>query len=121
MQNKIKINNPQKAELQIAALLFLYSFSGHAYGNISFNEPAAYGLGKESAMTKQYAETGTNEERSQVCARLPLQIQLFAEEPGEAGADTDTAGLCDCRCGEKSGRLHFGSCKAFISVARMIA
>lgn len=48
-------------------------------------------------MTKQYAETGTNEERSQVCVRLPLQIPLFAEEPGEAGADTDTAGLCDCR------------------------
>lgn len=80
-------------------------------------------------MTKQYAETGTNKERSQVCARLPLQIQLFAEEPGEAGADTNTegaagdtgAGLCDCRYGEKSSRLHFGSCKAFISVARMIA
>lgn len=66
-------------------------------------------------MTKQYAENGTNEERSQVCARLPLQIQLFAEEPGEAGADTNTegaagdtdAGLSDCRYGEKSGRLHF--------------
>lgn len=43
-------------------------------------------------MTKQYAETGTNKERSQVCARLPLQIQLFAEEPGEAGADTNTEG-----------------------------
>ena len=63
-------------------------------------------------MTKQYAENGTNEERSQVCARLPLQIQLFAEEPGEAGADTNTegaagdtdAGLCDCRYGEKSSR-----------------
>ena len=60
-------------------------------------------------MTKQYAETGTNEKRSQVCARLPLQIQLFAEESGEAEADTDTegaagstgAGLCDCRYGEK--------------------
>lgn len=79
-------------------------------------------------MTKHNAETGTNEERSQVGARLPLQIQLFAEESGEAGADTDTegaagstgAGLCDCRYGEKSGRLHFGSCKAFISVAQMI-
>ena len=79
-------------------------------------------------MTKQYAETGTNEKRSQVCARLPLQIQLFAEGSGEAEADTDTegaagstgAGLCDCRYGEKSSRLHFGSCKAFISVARMI-
>lgn len=63
-------------------------------------------------MTKQYAETGTNEERSQVCARLPLQIPLFAEEPGEAGADTDTegaagdtgAGFCDCRYDEKSSR-----------------
>ena len=107
-----KINNPQKAELQIATLLFLYPFSGYACGNISFNEPAAYGLGKETAMTKQYAETSTNEERSQVCARLPLQIQLFAEEPGEAGADTDTegaagstgAGLWDCRYGEKSSR-----------------
>lgn len=60
-------------------------------------------------MTKQYAETGTNKECSQVCARLPLQIQLFAEEPGENGADTNTegaagntgAGLCDCRYGEK--------------------
>lgn len=80
-------------------------------------------------MTKQYAETGTNKERSQVCARLPLQIQLFAEEPGENGADTNTegaagstgAGLCDCRYGEKSSRLHFGSCKEFISDARMIA
>lgn len=79
-------------------------------------------------MTKQYAETGTNKERSQVCARLPLQIQLFAEDTGENGADTNAegaagdtdAGLCDCRYGEKSGRLHFGSCKAFISVAQMI-
>lgn len=64
-----------------------------------------------------------------MCARLPLQIQLFAEEPGAAGAEANTegaagstgAGLCDCRYGEKSGRLHFGSCKAFLSVARMIA
>lgn len=64
VQSKIKINNPQKAELQIATLLFLCPFTGNACGNISFNEPAAYGLGKESAMTKQYAETGTNEERS---------------------------------------------------------
>ena len=54
-------------------------------------------------MTKQYAETGTNKECSQVCARLPLQIQLFADEPGAAGADINTegaagstgAGLCD--------------------------
>lgn len=80
-------------------------------------------------MTKQYAETGTNEKRSQVCARLPLNLQLFYEDTGENGADTNAegaagstgAGLCDCRYGEKSSRLHFGSCKAFISVARMIA
>ena len=71
MQSKIKINNPQKAELQIATLLFLYPFSGYA------------------------------------CAEGVV---------GDTGA-----GLCDCRYGEKSGRLHFGSCKAFISVARMIA
>ena len=83
---------------------------------VSFNGPAENGSRKGSAMTKQYAETGTNEERSQVCVRLPLQIPLFAEEPGEAGADTDTAGLCDCRYGEKSSRLHFGSCKTFISL-----
>lgn len=70
MQNKI--NNPQKVELQIATLLFLYPFSGYACGNISFNESAAYTLGKESVMTKHNAENGTNEERSQVCARLPL-------------------------------------------------
>ena len=64
-----------------------------------------------------------------MCARLPLNLQLFAEEPGKAGTDTGTEGaagdtgadFCDCRYGEKSGRLHFGSCKAFISVARMIA
>ena len=55
MQSKIQINNPQKAELQIATLLFLCLWD---------NEPAAYGLGKESVMTKQYAKTGTNEERS---------------------------------------------------------
>lgn len=60
-------------------------------------------------MTKQYAENGTNEERSQVCARLPLNLQLFAEDTGENGADTNAegaagdtgAGLCDCRYGEK--------------------
>ena len=66
-----KINNPQKAELQIATLLFLYPFSGYA------------------------------------CA--------------EGASGSTGAGLCDCRYGEKSSRLHFGSCKAFISVARMIA
>ncbi len=69
MQNKI--NNPQKAELQIATLLFLYPFSGYA------------------------------------CA--------------EGAAGSTGAGLCDCCYGEQSSRLHFGSCKAFISVARMIA
>ncbi len=61
-------------------------------------------------MTKHNADNGTNEERSQVCARLPLNLQLFAEEPGAAGADTNAegaagstgAGLCDCRYGEKS-------------------
>lgn len=80
-------------------------------------------------MTKQYAEMENSREQSRVCARLPLNLQLFAEDTGEAEADTDTegaagstgAGLCDCRYGEKSSRLHFGSCKAFISVARMIA
>lgn len=71
MQSKIQINNPQKAELQIATLLLLCPFSGYA------------------------------------CAE---------------GAAGDTgAGLCDCRYGEKSSRLYFGSYKAFISVARMIA
>jgi len=61
-------------------------------------------------MTKHNAEMENSREQSRVCARLPLQIQLFAEEPGEVGADTDTegaagstgAGLCDCRYGEKS-------------------
>ncbi len=79
-------------------------------------------------MTKHNAEMESNKEQSRVCARLPLNLQLFAEDTGENGADTDTegaagstgAGLCDCRYGEKSGRLHFGSCKAFIFVARMI-
>lgn len=80
-------------------------------------------------MTKQYAEMENSREQSRVCARLPLNLQLFAEDTGENGADTNTegaavstgAGLCDCLYGEKSGRLHFGSCKAFISAARMIA
>ena len=89
VQSKNKINNPQKAELQIATLLFLYPFSGYACGNISFNEPAAYGLGKKSAMTKQYAEMENSREQSRVCACLPLQIQLFAEDTGENGADTN--------------------------------
>lgn len=43
-------------------------------------------------MTKHNAEMESSREQSQVCARLPLQIQLFAEESGEAGADTDTEG-----------------------------
>lgn len=80
-------------------------------------------------MTKHNAETENNKEQSRVCARLPLNLQLFAEDTVENGADTNAegaagdtgAGLCDCRYGEKSGRLHFGSCKTFISVARMIA
>lgn len=58
-------------------------------------------------MTKHNAEMENSREQSRVCARLPLNLQLFAEKPGEAGADTDTAGLCDCRYGEKSSRLHF--------------
>ena len=40
-------------------------------------------------MTKHNAEMENSREQSRVCARLPLQIQLFAEEPGEAGADTE--------------------------------
>lgn len=80
-------------------------------------------------MTKHNAEMENSREQSRVCARLPLNLQLFAEDTGEAEADTDTegaagstgAGLCDCRYGEKSSRLHFGSCKAFISVARILA
>lgn len=80
-------------------------------------------------MTKHNAEMESNKEQSRVCARLPLNLQLFAEDTGENGADTNAegaagdtdAGLFDCRYGEKSGRLHFCSCKAFISVARMIA
>lgn len=66
-------------------------------------------------MTKHNAEMESNKEQSRVCARLPLQIQLFAEDTGENGADTNAegaagstgAGLCDCRYGEKSSRLHF--------------
>lgn len=76
MQSKNKIDNPQKAELQIATLLFLYPFSGYACGNISFNEPAAYGLGKESAMTKHNAEMEGDKEQSRVCARLPLNMHI---------------------------------------------
>lgn len=79
-------------------------------------------------MTKQYAEMENSREQSRVCARLPLNLQLFAEDTGENGADTNAegaagdtgAGLCDCRYGEKTSRLHFCPCKAFISVARMI-
>ena len=76
MQSKNKIDNPQKAELQIATLLFLYPFSGYACGDISFNEPAAYGLGKESAMTKHNAEMENSREESRVCARLPLNMHI---------------------------------------------
>ena len=80
-------------------------------------------------MTKHNAEMENSREQSRVCARLPLNLQLFAEDTGENGADTNAegaagstgAGLCDCRYGEKSSWLHFGFCKAFISVARMIA
>ena len=71
-----KINNPQKAELQIATLLFLCPFTGYACGNISFNEPAAYGLGKESAMTKHNAKMENSREQSRVCARLPLNMHI---------------------------------------------
>lgn len=34
-------------------------------------------------MTKHNAEMESNKEQSRVCARLPLNLQLFAEEPGE--------------------------------------
>ena len=65
-------------------------------------------------MTKQYAEMENSREQSRVCARLPLNLQLFAEDTGENGADTNTegaagdtgAGLCDCRYGEKSSRCN---------------
>lgn len=75
VQSKHKINNPQKQSCN-AALLFLYPFSGYACGNISFNEPAAYGLGKESAMTKHNAEMENSREQSRVCARLPLNMHI---------------------------------------------
>ena len=63
-------------------------------------------------MKKHNAEMENSREQSRVCAHLPLNLQLFAEEPGEAGADADTKGaagstgadLCDCRYGEKSSR-----------------
>lgn len=63
-------------------------------------------------MTKHNAEMENSREQSRVCARLPLQVPLFAEESGEAGADTNAegaagdtdAGLCDCRYGENSSR-----------------
>ena len=66
-------------------------------------------------MTKHNAEMENSREQSRVCARLPLNLQLFAEDTGENGADTNAegaagstgAGLCDCRYGEKSSRLHF--------------
>ena len=43
-------------------------------------------------MTKQYAEMENSREQSRVCARLPLNLQLFAEDTGENGADTNTEG-----------------------------
>lgn len=63
-------------------------------------------------MTKHNAEMENSREQSRVCARLPLNLQLFAEDTGENGADTNAegaagytgAGLCDCRYGEKSSR-----------------
>lgn len=63
-------------------------------------------------MTKHNAEMENSREQSRVCARLPLNLQLFAEDIGENGADTNAegaagdtdAGLCDCRYGEKSSR-----------------
>lgn len=56
-------------------------------------------------MTKHNAEMENSREQSRVCARLPLNLQLFAEDTGENGADTNAegaagdtgAGLCDCR------------------------
>ena len=59
-------------------------------------------------MTKHNAEMESSREQSRVCARLPLNLQLFAEDTNTEGAAGDTdAGLSDCRYGEKSGRLHF--------------
>lgn len=60
-------------------------------------------------MTKHNAEMENSREQSRVCARLPLNLQLLAEDTGENGADTNAegaagdtdAGLCDCRYGEK--------------------
>jgi hypothetical protein len=103
----IHISN--QAELQCSPALFIPIFRLCLW-DISFNEPAAYGLGKESAMTKHNAEMESSREQSRVCARLPLNLQLFAEDTGENGADTNAegaagstgAGLCDCRYGEKS-------------------
>lgn len=43
-------------------------------------------------MTKQYAEMENSREQSRVCARLPLNLQLFAEDTGENGADTNAEG-----------------------------
>lgn len=63
-------------------------------------------------MTKQYAEMENSREQSRVYACLPLNLQLFAEDTGENGADTNAegaagstgAGFCDCCYGEKSSR-----------------
>ena len=43
-------------------------------------------------MTKHNAEMESNKEQSRVCARLPLNLQLFAEDTGENGADTNAEG-----------------------------
>lgn len=43
-------------------------------------------------MTKQYAEMESSREQGRVCARLPLNLQLFAEDTGGNGADTNAEG-----------------------------
>ena len=43
-------------------------------------------------MTKHNAEMESSREQSRVCARLPLNLQLFAEDTGENGADTNAEG-----------------------------
>ena len=43
-------------------------------------------------MTKHNAEMENSREQSRVCARLPLNLQLFAEDTGENGADTNAEG-----------------------------
>ena len=48
-------------------------------------------------MTKHNAEMENSREQSRVCARLPLNLQLFAEDTGENGADTNAATALSCR------------------------